>query len=208
MLANKPYLAVITGGGANFYSLEMVLQRLGVAYQLTSDKSVIENSCGAIFPGVGSAGFAMQELERLGLIGVIRNYRRPLLGICLGMQLLYEYSEEGNVPCLGILPGVVKRFNHDGLIVPHMGWNNLSWKDSSQLTSQIDIAADVYFVHSFFAPVNEVTLASCYYGDQFAAVAQKDNFYAMQFHPEKSGAIGEQLLKNFIGVIDDNLSGN
>lgn len=209
MANNKPYLAVITGGGANFYSLETVLQRLGVAYQLTSDKAVIENSSGAIFPGVGSAGFAMAELARLNLIEVIRNYKRPLLGICLGMQLLYGYSEEGAVSCLGILPGTVKRFdNHDGLIVPHMGWNTLSWLKGSPLAAEVATERDVYFVHSFFAPVNKVTVASCDYGCQFAAIAQQDNFYAMQFHPEKSGAIGEQLLRNFIGVIDDNLSGN
>lgn len=209
MLNNKPYLAVITGGGANFYSLEMALQRLGVTYQLTSDRSIIENSSGAIFPGVGSAGFAMAELMRLNLIEVIRNYKRPLLGICLGMQLLYEYSEEGDVSCLGILPGMVKRFdNNGGLIVPHMGWNGLLWYKDTPLANEIDRERDVYFVHSFFAPVNEATVASCNYGCQFAAIAQQDNFYAMQFHPEKSGMIGEQLLKNFIGVIDDNLSGN
>lgn len=195
-------LAVITGGGANFYSIEMALQRLSVDYRLTNDKSVIKSADGVIFPGVGNAKFAMQELQRLNLVELIQEYQKPLLGICLGMQLLYEYSEEGNLPCLGILPGKVQQFNSGaGLIVPHMGWNNLDWQKESELTRQIAKDNDVYFVHSFFAPVNEVTVATCDYGGAFTAMAQQDNFYAMQFHPEKSGKIGEQLIKNFIEVI-------
>ena len=195
-------LAVITGGGANFYSIEMALQRLSVDYRLTNDKSVINSADGVIFPGVGNAEFAMQELQRLNLVELIQEYKKPLLGICLGMQLLYEYSEEGNLPCLGILPGKVQQFNSGaGLIVPHMGWNNLDWQKESELTRQIAKDNDVYFVHSFFAPVNEVTVATCDYGGAFTAMAQQDNFYAMQFHPEKSGKIGEQLIKNFIEVI-------
>lgn len=195
-------LAVITGGGANFYSIEMALQRLSVDYRLTNDKSVIKSADGVIFPGVGNAEFAMQELQRLNLVELIQEYQKPLLGICLGMQLLYEYSEEGNLPCLGILPGKVQQFNSGaGLIVPHMGWNNLDWQKESELTRQIAKDNDVYFVHSFFAPVNEVTVATCDYGGAFTAMAQQDNFYAMQFHPEKSGKIGEQLIKNFIEVI-------
>ena len=195
-------LAVITGGGANFYSIEMALQRLSVDYRLTNDKSVINSSDGVLFPGVGNAEFAMQELQRLNLVELIQEYKKPLLGICLGMQLLYEYSEEGNLPCLGILPGKVQQFNSGaGLIVPHMGWNNLDWQKESELTRQIAKDNDVYFVHSFFAPVNEVTVATCDYGGAFTAMAQQDNFYAMQFHPEKSGTIGEQLIKNFIEVI-------
>ena len=195
-------LAVITGGGANFYSIEMALQRLSVDYRLTNDKSVINSADGVLFPGVGNAEFAMQELQRLNLVELIQEYQKPLLGICLGMQLLYEYSEEGNLPCLGILPGKVQQFNSGaGLIVPHMGWNNLDWQKESELTRQIAKDNDVYFVHSFFAPVNEVTVATCDYGGAFTAMAQQDNFYAMQFHPEKSGKIGEQLIKNFIEVI-------
>jgi glutamine amidotransferase len=202
-------IAVVTSGGANFYSIEVALQRLGVDYQLTTDKAVINAADGIIFPGVGFAGYAMNELAKYDLCDTLRNYKKPLLGICLGMQLLYEFSEEGDVACLGILPGKIRKFiaNQD-LIVPQMGWNNLTKLQSSSLLNQIDLNKDVYFVHSYYAPVNEVTVASADYGVEFAAMAQYNNFYAMQFHPEKSGSIGEQLLKNFIGVINGNLSGN
>lgn len=194
-------IAVITSGGANFYSIEIALQRLGVDYQLTTDAKVINSADAVIFPGVGSAQFAMQQLHDLQLVDVIRNYKKPLLGICLGMQLLYDYSEEGNVACLGVIPGKVSKFSGRDLIVPHMGWNNLYKIQESQLLSDYDIKQDVYFVHSFYAPVNEFTVASCEYGAEFCAVAQYNNFYAMQFHPEKSGIAGEQLLKNFLGII-------
>ena len=202
-------LAVVTSGGANFNSIEIALQRLGVDYQLTIDPAVIASADGVLFPGVGSAEYAMSELRKHGLIEALRNYPKPLLGICLGMQLLYEFSEEGNVECLGILPGKVRKFNNaDGLIVPHMGWNNLTPLKESPLFNNVDPSKDVYFVHSFYAPVNPATLASCNYGLEFAAIAQQANFYAMQFHPEKSGSLGEQLLKNFIEVVNDNLSSN
>lgn len=239
-------LAIVTSGGANFYSIEVALQRLGIncskaeriteiainlppetktvtepkigiikscfadmEYQLANDKSVIEKADGVIFPGVGSAAYAMQELARYDLIDTLRNYKKPLLGICLGMQLLYEFSTEGNVECLGILPGKVEKFRAvDGLVVPHVGWNNLIKLQNSSLLSSIDLAQDVYFVHSYYAPENEVAVARCEYGVKFAAIAQKENFYAMQFHPEKSGLIGQQLLKNFIEVVNGNLSSN
>lgn len=202
-------LAVVTSGGANFNSIEIALQRLGVNYQLTIDSAVINAADGVLFPGVGSAEYAMNELQKHGLITVLQNYRKPLLGICLGMQLLYEFSEEGNVTCLGILPGKVRKFSTaDGLLVPQMGWNNLIPLQPSALFAEVDASKDVYFVHSYYAPVNSATLASCDYGVEFAAIAQQDNFYAMQFHPEKSGSLGEQLLKNFIEVVNGNLSSN
>lgn len=194
-------LAVITSGGANFFSIEMVLQRLGVDYKLTNQKSDIDNADAVILPGVGAAEFAMNRLHEDGLVDVIQNCKKPLLGICLGMQLLYDNSEEGNVDCLGIISGNVKKFDESKLIVPHMGWNNLQAKQSSVLLDSIDINRDVYFVHSFFAPVNEHTVASTNYGDEFTAICHKDNFYGMQFHPEKSGDIGEKLIANFIKLI-------
>jgi glutamine amidotransferase len=200
-------LAVVTSGGANFYSIEMALKRLNVDYELTTSANIINAADGVIFPGVGSASFAMSELKRHGLISVLQNYTKPLLGICLGMQLLYEYSAEGNVECLGIMPGKVNKFEvSDELPVPQMGWNNLTILKNSPIISGVNSNNDVYFVHSYFAPINEVTIAGCSYGTEFAAVAQKDNFYAMQFHPEKSGKIGELLLKNFIEVVNGNLS--
>ncbi|MBX9597479.1 MAG: imidazole glycerol phosphate synthase subunit HisH [Burkholderiales bacterium] len=196
-------LAVITGGGANFYSIEVALQRMGVEYELTTDKNVINAADGAILPGVGSAAYAMNELARHGLCDTLRNYKKPLLGICLGMQLLYESSEEGgDVKCLGILPGKIRKFIATAeLIVPQMGWNNFSKLQESALLNEINLAKDVYFVHSYYAPVNQVTVAACDYGVKFAAMAAQDNFYAMQFHPEKSGSIGEQLLANFIAIV-------
>ena len=151
----------------------------------------------------------MHELKKHDLISVLQKYRKPLLGICLGMQLLYESSEEGDVACLGVLPGKVRKFSTDGgLLVPQMGWNNLIPLQDSALFCDVDPSKDVYFVHSYYAPVNSATLASCEYGVEFAAMAQRNNFYAMQFHPEKSGSLGEQLLKNFIEVVNGNLSSN
>ncbi|RTL12684.1 MAG: imidazole glycerol phosphate synthase subunit HisH [Neisseriaceae bacterium] len=196
-------LAVITGGGANFYSIEVALQRMNVEYELTTDKSVINAADGAILPGVGSAAYAMGELAKHDLCDTLCNYKKPLLGICLGMQLLYESSEEGGeVACLGILPGKIRKFiASDDLIVPQMGWNNFSKLQESALLDEIDLVKDVYFVHSYYAPVNQVTVAACDYGVNFAAMAAQNNFYAMQFHPEKSGSVGEQLLANFIAIV-------
>lgn len=194
-------LAVITSGGANFFSIEMVLQRLGIDYKLTNQKSDIDDADAVILPGVGAAEFAMNRLYEDGLVDVIKNYKKPLLGICLGMQLLYDNSEEGNVDCLGIISGSVKKFDESKLIVPHMGWNNLQVKQNSALLDSIDMNRDVYFVHSFFAPVNGYTVASTNYSGEFTAICHKNNFYGVQFHPEKSGDIGEKLIANFIKLI-------
>lgn len=192
-------IAVVTSGGANFYSIEVSLQRLGCSYQLTNNKEVIKNAPAIILPGVGSAGFAMGELRKHDLIDILQNYKKPLLGVCLGMQLLYEFSEESNVECLGLIPGKINKFVADNdLIVPHMGWNNLTKTREAELLTNINLTQDVYFVHSYYAPINEATLASCSYGNAFSAMVQHGNFYGMQFHPEKSGAIGEKLLANFI----------
>jgi glutamine amidotransferase len=206
---NTPKLAIITSGGANFYSIEVALKRLGVSHQLTTDKEVVNNADGVIFPGVGSAGFAMKQLQQHDLIDTIRNYKKPLLGICLGMQLLYEHSSEDGVDCLGIMPGKVERFDDSPqLVVPQMGWNNIDKKTESPLLNDFDMKKDVYFVHSYYAPVNSVTVASCNYGVDFTAISHYKNFYGMQFHPEKSGVAGAQLIKNFIEVVNGNLSGN
>lgn len=206
---NSPKLAVITSGGANFYSIEVALKRLGVTYQLTTDKEVVNNADGVIFPGVGSAGFAMKQLHQHDLINTIRNYQKPLLGICLGMQLLYEHSTEDGVDCLGIMSGKIERFDDSQqLVVPQMGWNNIVKKAESPLLNDFDMTKDVYFVHSYYAPVNAATIASCNYGVDFTAITNYKNFYGMQFHPEKSGVAGAQLIKNFIEVVNGNLSGN
>ncbi|MEN9946211.1 MAG: imidazole glycerol phosphate synthase subunit HisH [Pseudomonadota bacterium] len=197
-------LALISAGGANFYSIEIALQRLGVSYQITNNPQEINQADGIILPGVGSASYAMDLLQRYNLVEFLQNYTKPLLGICLGMQLLYEFSHEGNVKCLEILPGNIQRFS-DELIVPHMGWNQLKILNGSPLFAGINLEhnLDVYFVHSYLAKCNDVTLASCEYSDQFCAIAQLNNFYGMQFHPEKSGALGLQLLANFVQIVID-----
>lgn len=194
-------LAIVAGGGANFYSVEVALQRLGIDYTVTTDKEVINAADGIVFPGVGFAKFAMDNLAKHDLITTIRNYKKPFLGFCLGMQLLYEYSEEGDVECLGLFKGTIRKFNASDLIVPQMGWNNFTVLKNSPLLNNISSDNDVYFVHSYYAPVNEFTVASCEYGDMFTAIAAHENFYATQFHPEKSGKVGEQILANFIEIV-------
>ncbi len=202
-------IAVVDGGGANFLSVTTALDKLKIDYQFTHDSDAINSATGVILPGVGSAKYAMEHLKKYGLVDVIRNLKTPLLGICLGMQLLYEYSTEGDVDCLGVISGAVNRFIPDtNLIVPHMGWNNLNIEMDSPLIAGLGQDDNVYFVHSFYAPINDATLASCDYGHRFSAIVQNSNFYGMQFHPEKSGMLGERLLSNFFGIVNDSLSSN
>jgi glutamine amidotransferase len=200
-------LAIIESGGANFLSVTTAIERLGVKYQFTHDAQIINSADAVLLPGVGSAGFAMQTLHKYDLVDVVKNFQKPLLGICLGMQLLYEFSEEDNVDCLGVIPGQVKKFSSSNdLIVPHMGWNNISPINLDKIVSGVDTSDDVYFVHSYYAPINDATIASCDYGTEFTAVVRYNNFYGMQFHPEKSGIVGAKLLKNFLEIVNDNLS--
>lgn len=196
-------LAVIDVCGANFLSVEIALKRLQVDYIFTHDKNVINKANGILLPGVGAASFAMQNLELYGLVSVIQNYKKPLLGICLGMQLLYESSAEGNVPCLGVIEGTINKFeSSNGLVVPHMGWHNMELKvKNEQIIHGVTENDDVYFVHSYYAPISNATVASVSYGVEFTAICKYNNFYGMQFHPEKSGSIGEKLLANFLNVI-------
>jgi|SRR6185437_5523084 len=201
-------LVIIESGGANFLSVSTAFERLGVSYQLSNDPDLIRSADAVILPGVGSAGFSMQKLHKDGLAPVIKNLKQPVLGICLGMQLLYEFSEEDNVDCLGIISGKITKFpNINNLIVPHMGWNNLQTKVDDPILSNIygsklgSAGNDVYFVHSYYAPVTEATIASTEYGVNFTAIAKYNNFYGMQFHPEKSGQIGSQLLENFVKLV-------
>lgn len=191
-------IAVIEGGGANFKSVLNALDRLSLKYELTTDKATIQNADVVLLPGVGSAGFAMDKLKASDLVETIRNLKQPVLGICLGMQLLYEHSAEDNVECLGIIPGTLNKFPDDmDLVVPHMGWNNLVFDESHPLFNGITCDEDVYFVHSYYAPLNEYTLAKSEYGIGFTAIVNYQNFYGMQFHPEKSGEVGAKLLANF-----------
>lgn len=196
-----PQIAIINAGGANFLSVVMALEKLGVTTVITHDKDTILASDAVLLPGVGSASFAMQKFVEYGLVETIKNLTKPLLGICLGMQLLYEHSEEGDVDCLGIIKGSIKKFDKNSITVPHMGWNNLDIISNDCIVSGLKQNSDVYFVHSFYATVGSETLAKCNYGHEFSAMVKQDNFYGMQFHPEKSGVLGEQFLQNFIDIV-------
>lgn len=194
-------LVIIDSGGANIASLRYAIDRLGVTSELTTDPDKVRSATHVILPGVGAAADCMTRLQRTpGLVDTIRNLRQPMLGICVGMQLLFESSEEGEVPCLGLLPGRVRRFaDRDDLPVPHMGWNQLEFEPgTSALLQDIEPGDHVYFVHSYSAPVGPLTLATTTYGEPFSALVQSGNVFGAQFHPERSARIGSLLLRNFI----------
>jgi glutamine amidotransferase len=192
-------LAIIDSGGANIASLRFAIERLGIESQLTTDANVLRESTHVMLPGVGAAADCMARLRAAGLVDAIRSLRQPLLGICVGMQLLYESSEEGDVECLGLLRGRVRRFSQiSGLPVPHMGWNQLEFERPGPLLVGIAPGDYVYFVHSYSAPVDESTLVASTYGESFSAVVQRENVYGAQFHPERSSRIGSLLLRNFM----------
>ena len=194
-----PRLAIIDSGGANIASLQFAVQRLGIDSDLTTDPDKLKAASHVLLPGVGAAADCMGRLQSAGLVDTIRSLKQPLLGICVGMQLLFESSEEGEVECLAMLPGRVRRFDDQrGLPIPHMGWNQLEFNRASPLLNDIANGDYVYFVHSFAAPVSDLTLATTEYGSEFAAVVQRGNIYGAQFHPERSAKVGSQLLKNFL----------
>lgn len=193
-------IAVINGCGANLASVQFALERLGKKFILTNDIAAIKSATHVILPGVGTAKQAMTHLNNLNLCDVIFQLQQPVLGICLGMQLLFTFSSEGCVNCLGILPGEITRLPIvAGLPLPHMGWNQLAINStSSPLLKNIENGSYVYFVHGYAAPVNDNTIAATNYGMKFSAVVQDKNFYGVQFHPERSGKVGETILQNFL----------
>jgi glutamine amidotransferase len=192
-------VVLVDSGGANIGSVRYALERLGVSAQLSGDADVIASAERVILPGVGAAATAMARLRELGLVDVIRGLRQPLLGVCLGMQLLFESSEEGGADCLGLIPGRVRKMHgRDGLRIPHMGWNRLQVRGDDALLQGVADGAQAYFVHSYAAPVTDATLAICTHGDEFAAVVRRGNCYGAQFHPERSAAVGARLLENFL----------
>lgn len=189
-------IAIIQYNAGNITSVQNALERLGYSSIVTDDPKLIQQAEKVIFPGVGEASSAMQYFKEKGLDEVIKNLKQPVLGICLGQQLLCTFSEEGNTECLGIFDARVKKFEPK-LKVPHMGWNSVS-ELQTDLYKGISTEENFYFVHSFYAEVSQETTAVCDYIVPFSASMQKDNFYATQFHPEKSSQAGEQLLLNFL----------
>ena len=194
-------IAIIDYDAGNIKSVANALERLGVQYALTDDPAAIRSAEKVILPGVGNAAAAMHSLRAKGLEPVIRSLRQPVLGICVGMQLMCRRSEEGDVACMDIFDCEVKRFpSEPGVKVPHMGWNSLGNLDSKLLR---DLPANpyVYFVHSYYAGLCQDTIATCRHGStMFSAALKYEKFYGTQFHPEKSGDVGETILKNFLAL--------
>ncbi len=188
-------IAIIKYNAGNIRSVQNALTRLGYKSTITDDANEILSADKVIFPGVGEASSAMKYLIERGLDKVILSIQQPMMGICLGLQLMCDYSEEGNTKCLGIFNTNVKKFPATNK-VPHMGWNSFSDIKGS-LFKDIFLNNDVYYVHNYYAEIIGRTVATCYYIKPFSAAMQKDNFYATQFHPEKSAEVGEQLLRNF-----------
>ena len=192
-------ISIVDTGGANLTSVTNALDRLEAKWSITKDEQTIKAASHVLLPGVGAAADSMTRIEQDGLIEIIKTLKQPVLGICLGMQLLFESSEEGNVPCLKIIPGQVKAIPKKPLLsIPHMGWNQVRTKKASALFNNIKEESHFYFIHSFMGPMNTFTIASTDYGEEIPAVVQKDNFYGAQFHPEKSGEAGSQFLRNFL----------
>ena len=192
-------VAIIDGGGANIASLRFALDRLGCSGELTQDHRTIRAASHVILPGVGAALAAMDKLRAAGLDQLIPTLRQPVLGICLGMQLLCEGSDEDNTDCLGIVPGRATRFPPDpARPVPHMGWNQLRRVGESALLNGVTDGDYCYFVHSYAVPTSAATRASSDYGGDFTAVLAQDIFLGAQLHPERSGAVGSRILENFL----------
>lgn len=194
-------VVLIDSGGANIASLRFALARLGRESLFTRDETAIRNASHVILPGVGAAAAAMARLAAAGLDQLIPTLTQPVLGICLGMQLLFQGSDEDAARCLGILPGQARRFTPaPGRPVPQMGWNALRRHRDHPLLDGIQDKDHVYFVHSYALPVSNHTLACADYGGEFAALVADGNFHGAQFHPERSGPVGEQILKNFLDL--------
>lgn len=194
-------IAVIDGCGYNLTSVTNALARLDCQFVITVDPRVIQSADKIILPGVGCANNAMRHLQKSNLVATIRNLTQPFLGICLGMQLLFEYSQEDDVACLNIIPGTIAKIPASSQFpVPHMGWNRIKIVQSNPMLDELSDDY-FYFVHSYYAPVSPNTLAVTHYQNNFSAVVSQRNFYGTQFHPEKSGHIGLKLLNNFVSKL-------
>ena len=193
-------IAIIKYNAGNVASVMYALDRIGQKYKWTDDPEEIKNADKVIFPGVGEASTAMAYLKEKGLDTLIKGLKQPVLATCIGMQLLCKHSEEGNTNCIGVFDVEVKKFISKDLKIPHVGWNSITTKGENPLMKGMKAEELVYFVHSFYAPVNAYTTAVCEYVQPFSAMLHKDNFYAAQFHAEISGKAGEQILKNFLAL--------
>ena len=193
-------ITIIKYNAGNVASVMYALDRIGQKYKWTDDPEEIKKADKVIFPGVGEASTAMAYLKEKCLDTLIKGLKQPVLATCIGMQLLCKHSEEGNVDCIGVFDVEVKKFQSKDLKIPHVGWNSITEKGDNPLMKGLKEEEFVYFVHSFYAPVNAYTTAVCEYVQPFSAMLHKDNFYAAQFHAEISGKAGEQILKNFLAL--------
>jgi len=202
-VAESNKIVIVNTGCANIASVKFALERLGVQVSVSDDTRIIQTADKVFLPGVGSANAAMASIEQKQLSQCIQSLSQPVLGICLGMQLMVERSEESlsdSTTCLGLIPGEVKRMQVGNLRLPHMGWNTVKAVADAPLFKGIDPLSYFYFVHSFSLGLSEFTMASCEYGMPFSAAVHKDNFFGVQFHPERSSDAGAQVLKNFIAL--------
>lgn len=191
-------IGIVNYGAGNIFSLTSALERQGLDYGMVNTETDLDKYTHIIIPGVGHAAAAMKKLEQTGLVAPIKALKKPVLGICVGMQLLTDHSEEGDATLTGIFPLNTRLFDkNQGIKIPHMGWNNIEHKNNP-LFDGVANGTQFYFVHSYFIEYNPIfDIATANYGEPFSAAIQKDNFYGVQFHPEKSGNAGEQILKNF-----------
>ncbi|KMT66577.1 imidazole glycerol phosphate synthase subunit HisH [Catenovulum maritimum] len=197
-ISNTVDCVIIDTSCANLSSLKFAVERAGYAVSVTDDPAKIKAADKVFLPGVGAAGAAMKIINDKGIPEIVKELTQPVLGICLGMQLMTEFSAEGNVDCLGLIPGQVKPIKADGLRLPHMGWNTLTEISDHPLFAGITKQDYFYFVHSLCVAPSEYTLATCEYGQAFSASLQNGNFMGVQFHPERSGKSGAQIIKNFL----------
>ncbi len=191
---------IVDTGTANIASVCDALDRLGAPWELSARPEEVAEAERVIFPGVGAAAAAMARLEAAGLDAALRGLTVPVLGICLGMQLLFGHSEEGDAPCLGILPGTVRRLDSRGQTLPHIGWNRVRADGDCPLLRDIPDGSHFYFVHSYRAPEGAHTVATTRHGEDFPAIVRRGNIHGTQFHPEKSAGVGAQLLRNFLAL--------
>jgi glutamine amidotransferase len=199
--ASERDVVIVASGGANIASLQFALERLKVASLVSADPERIRAASHVILPGVGAAADAMTRLRRHRLHELLPTLRQPVFGICLGMQLLFEASDEGHTQCLGIIPGRAARFAEaPGRPVPHMGWNTVDIERDSALLDGLEADDHAYFVHSYALPVTGATVASTRYGVPFTACVEWGNFFGAQFHPERSAAVGARVLQNFLAI--------